>query len=112
MSDQPMTMSKEREAMLRERHAALRAFAHSDVVDALRELDATREALAQATTWREIAEIPAEYTETEKPVLCWTPHAMAVAYFDNGEWWILGSRGVIEATHFMLLPAPPKGTSR
>lgn len=47
-------------------------------------------------------------TDVTAPVLLWTPHAMAVGYIDNGDWWILGSRSVIEPTHWMPLPDPPK----
>jgi len=55
--------------------------------------------------WQPIETAP---RDEQVPLLMWTPHAMAVAYFDNGEWWILGSRSVIEATHWMFLPDPPK----
>lgn len=61
--------------------------------------------------WQPIATVPDEIKDEQTPILCWTPHTMAVAVFDNDEWWLPGADLVIEATHWMPLPDPPSGLS-
>jgi hypothetical protein len=73
---------------------------------------AARSALAAAPSgaqWQGIESAPKDGT----CVLCWTPSTVAIARWDNGEWWFREGRYVIEATHWMPLPASPetKGNS-
>lgn len=58
--------------------------------------------------WKPIGTVPEAIKDEQTPILCWTPHVAMVARFDNDEWWVVGSKLVIEATHWMPLPHAPR----
>jgi hypothetical protein len=61
----------------------------------------------QQNGWQPIASVPDEIKDNQTPILLWTPHTAVVGSCDNDEWYILGSRYVIEVTHWRPLPDPP-----
>jgi hypothetical protein len=78
-----------------------------------RDLLAAAEALTApradaAAGWQDISTVPDDIKENQTPILVWTPHTMALARWDNGDWWMIGTRLVIEAT--LWQPAPPRPT--
>ena len=123
MSDQPLTMSKEREAEIRAR-CGVTALLSSEVEPLLRELDATRAALAQATTWQPMESAPKDGTN----ILAWLATWEMPAFVN----WRVGRSGIAmwndavehdnemdgsdayshPPTHWLPLPAPPKPTTQ